>query len=585
MFDRAGCSKLAIAVAAGWMLVGQSGWAQPAASQPGMVMLQHADPVFREGLRRHAMLAGAGTRLHNSGMYRHVFGDTWKNAPQLAAARQSGRWYYVDRITGGMPFQSLDGIEDVAAELQADDNFLGFQVHEWGNSPIHDYERVQRLILEPGQPFDAEHFAPFEGRVQTPYFSGGDYAMYADVWRPIRDQADMEAYLERYFRKLVGRTRGQVLSVTGYGQLQHAALRLGAKHVMAEVGSQVPLTGLQIAFTRGAAREFGKPFGVYYEPWGGTPMGCYSALPFSTWFPQHPQMQEEMDGYHIGPQYGSSRSLQRRLLWYSWLAGAAFCAEEWGAESYFANWSDYPLTEYGRNVQELLQVTAAWPRPEPLVPAGLVLPPGTFGVDIRYVAGSAENLWRTVPPDACHQQLRSLSRELFQSSAAKGYREASNLTPAPWAAYFDVLSADATAELLAKYPLVVYLDPQQAATSPAAAAGRSLVYDVSPEAGTAIRQRIAAELPIQVDGLVATAQAFCGDRLLVGVFNNLGITKSVSGGEQAAAEATQTACLRGAVAQCQVILGHSWVSDIGPEQISLQVPAGEVVILSFPRGV
>lgn len=95
----------------------------------------------------------------------------------------------------------------------------------------------------------------------------------------------MNRYLEGYFRRLVDRTNGQVMAVNGYVQLYHTALRLGAKNVMAEIGNQVPLTALQIACVRGAARQYGKPFGVYYEPWGGKPFGCPCALGWSPWFP------------------------------------------------------------------------------------------------------------------------------------------------------------------------------------------------------------------------------------------------------------------------------------------------------------
>jgi len=46
--------------------------------------------------------------------------------------------------------------------------------------------------------------------------------------------------------------------------------------------------------------------------------------------------------FKIGDNLGSSPSLQRRLLFYSWLSGATYYAEEWGAENYFENWTITP---------------------------------------------------------------------------------------------------------------------------------------------------------------------------------------------------------------------------------------------------
>lgn len=547
-----------------------------------MTLLQHAHPTFRAGLARHGLLADSGTRLHNTGMVQHQFGEQWENSTELAEARQSGRPYYFDRLTGGMPFQSLAGIEPIAEALRNDDLFLGFQIHEWGNSPIHDYERIHKLILDPGQPLDAEHFSKFEGRTESPYFSGGDYSIYRDVFRTIKTQADMESYLASYFQALVARTRGQVLSVTGYGQLQHAAFKLGAKNVMSEIGQQVPLTPLQLAFARGAGREYGRPFGVYYEPWGGTPMGCYCATPFSTWFPNHPQIREQMDGYRIGPTYGSSRSLQRRLLWYSWLAGATYWAEEWGAENYFSNWDDYPLTEYGRIMEEFIQYNRRYPLPRPLVPVALVMPVDTFGVDIRFVAGQAEQIWRMVPPDLFHEQLRALASQVWQSGGLPGKSEGRNLTPSPWSNCFDVLSAEAQVELLESYELVVYFDEQQAAAS-SIADDRKLVFDARPETSRQLTQRLQQILPYHVSGQVGAAQATSGDRRLVGVFNNVGVDKSVARGETTDPAALQTVVIEGVCQGMSCLVGTTFIVEHSPTQVTLRIPAGELAVLSFPQ--
>ena len=547
-----------------------------------MVFLQHGEPRFRAGLLRHDLIDGAGFRLHNTGMTRHRFGEQWTGSPLLAEAKASGQFYYFDRLSGGMPFQSLDGLTAIANALKDDPKFLGFQVHEWGNSPMHDYERIHRLILDKGEPFDAEHFATYEGRVESPYFSGGDFSVYQDVFRELTSLSDVEQYLERYFRKLVGMTSGQVMSVTGFGQLYHAAFRMGAKNVMPEIGNQVPLSALQIAFARGAAREYGKPFGVYYEPWGGTPSGCVCALPFSPWFPGQTELKKKMDGYSIGPEFGSSRSLQRRLLYFCWLSGASFYGEEWGAENYFGNWEDYPLTEYGAIVREFDAINRRFSRLEPVVPAALVMPPNTFGVDVRYIAGFTDKLWRMAPADAFHSQLRVFAKHVFATQPARPGGDAHNLTPSPWIGSFDVLSADAPANVVSAYPLLIYFDAAHAAGS-TVPAERVFVFQGTQASAEECIARLGALLPYRVEGKAGCAHARSDGRYLLGVFNNFGITKSAENGETADPAASQDVVVSGPCGGVEVVVGGDYVMNSEADTIRLRVPAGQVVLLSFPE--
>jgi hypothetical protein len=551
-------------------------------SPKGMIFLQHHNTRFREGLAQHNLLDNTGYRLHNTGLKKHKFGDQWANSPELAVAKESGQFYYIDRISGGMPFQSLDGIEEIANKLKDDPHFLGFQVHEWGNSPIHDYHRINRLLLDKGLHLDQSHFSAFEGRTETPYFSAGDYSVYKKLYEPLHSLADIERYLERYFKQIIKRTAGQVMSVTGYAQLYHAAFRLGAKNVMPEIGNQVPLTALQIAFARGAARQYEKPFGVYYEPWGGSPFGGYCALDFSPWFPDTEQLQNVMYDFNVGQKYGSSRSLQRRLLFYSWLAGATYWGEEWGAENYFSNWRDYPLTEYGKIIKEFLAVSTRFSQPQPVVPAALIMPPGTFGVDIRYIAGKKNTLYQIAPPDSFHIQLSAFAADILAANQPKQKGgDAGNLTPSPWISSFDVLSAEASTELLQNYKFLVYFNKEQADKSPLSSECVQVFRGANGDSDNYI-QMLDKLLPYRVQGNVGTAHARSDGDYLLGIFNNLGITKTAAG-EVADPNAGQTATIQGHCENVRFLVGSEFAAQRKADSIELNIPAGEVVLLSFPK--
>lgn len=544
-----------------------------------MLFLHHADARFLHGLNLHGFPAEHGLRLLNTGFITTPFGQRWSGSPLLASARTSERPYYIDRITGGMPFQSLEGIEQIAKALKGDSRFLGFQVHEWDNSPFHDHRRIRELLVNQGKPFDEEHFAHYAGRTDPPYFSGGNYAIYRDLFQPLESMQDVRSYLETYFSQLVAMTAGQVMSVNGHGQFPHAALRLGAKNVMAEVGNQVSLTALQVACTRGAARQYGKPFGIYYETWGGSPFGCTCATDFSPWFATCEQFKAFHDMGEVGPRCGSSRSLQRRLLFFAWLSGAAWWSEEWGAENYFANWDDCPLTEYGWIVKQFADATAGLGPVTPIVPAAVILPPDAFGVDIACIAGSREKPFRFAQPDACHIGLRSIAPLLLAPQPIRPGEDAHNLTPSPWSGCFDVLSAEVPPSLLSHYAVAICFDAAQARQ---AARHHPHVCLGAQEEFQGCLPAIRDRLPFRVEGEVGCVQASTPDRLLIGLFNNLGITKT---GEQEVGtpEFSRLVTVEGSCSSLAAIWGSEHIRRTGSGSVTLELPPGEVTVLSFPR--
>lgn len=546
-----------------------------------MRFLHYADSRFLEGLQRYGFPLDHGLRFLNSGFYTTPFGRRWAGSAALSQARSAGRPFCIDRITGGMPFQSLEGIEPIAQSLLAEPDFLGFQAHEWDNSPIHDYRRIHKFFIEPGIPFDEEHFAQYVGRTSFPYFSGGDYAMYRDLFRPLESEADLADYLEAYFKKLAVLTGGQLLSVTGYGQFHHAALRWGARNIMAEIGNQVPLTAVQLACARGAAKQHRKPFGVYYETWGGSPFGCCCATCFSPWFADEEQLRAFHDMGSVGPQFGSSRSLHRRLLYFAWLSGAAWWSEEWGAENYFSDWERFPLTDYGRVTRQFVETTAGVGPVTPIVPGALVLPPEIWGVDVGYLAGTRDRLCNQVEASAFHARLRQFVRCVYAVQPPQPGGDAHNLTPSPWLGCFDVLSADAPPAILEKYAVTVYLDAAQMNRA-GQGGGRSFLYKGGDDPIAACLGAVAAALPFRVHGEGGCVQGQTADSILVGLFNNLGVSQ-VDGRERLDPACTRDMTVEGPCRGLSWICGADYLHRSDPNSVVVKLPPGAMAVLSFPR--
>ena len=548
-------------------------------TESGLVFLFHGDPQFLAGLQKHGLLRDYGLRLNNTGLDARPFGTKWSGSTQLAEARASGRPYYIDRITGGMPYQSLEGLEALADILKGDSSFLGFQVHEWGNSPIADYKRIRELFVDKGVAFNREHFAQYAGRIEPPYFGGGDFDTYGVLFRPLASLPAVDEYLRDYLATLIQRTRGQVVAVNGYIQGYHTAFELGTRHVMAEIGNQVPLTALQIACVRGAARQAGRPWGAYYEPWGGRPFGCPCATSFSPWFAHSGLKREEWTNLepNIKGTYGRSRALHRRLLWYAWLSGATWWAEEWGAENYFANWEDYPLTDYGRVTKEFLEATARLGRPEPLVPAAIVLPPGIRNIDLKFVGGKRSKLHDLVEPDAFHLRLRDFAVRVLGASLDAPDRESNNLTASPWIGCLDVLSANAARTVLDGYGLLLYFDAEQAANTPVDAT-RVHLYTGEPRNAEQAIAALRRLVPFHVQGQVGCTMARLGDRHIIGLSNNLGV-ENVNGVMKIDSSQSQRATLGGPLRKPRFLLGGEHCVGKAEDRLELTLPPGQLAIV------
>jgi hypothetical protein len=272
--------------------------------------------------------------------------------------------------------------------------------------------------------------------------------------------------------------------------------------------------------------------------------------------------------------------LQRRLLFFGWLGGASYWAEEWGAENVFTNWDDHPLTAYGRIMKDFVQVANEVGPITPTIPAALVLPPDTFGIDGNYVAGRTERLYNNIAePDRTHKLLRIFATQVYKTQQRRNGGDAHNLTPSPWIGSFDVLSGEAPPNLLSRYAVLVFLDAEQAKATEVQGP-KIHIFTGEPAETTRCLDAIGEALPFRVKGEVGCAQARSAKGRLVGVFNNLGVTKTDKS-ETLDPKATKAATVTGLCAGMSVVYGEEHIREASNESVKLELPAGAVAILFF----
>ena len=477
--------------AIGWAA---AGFAQPAAgrprppARPGFSFLHSYESSGRywKGIEKAGLLRPTnGVRLVHS-----PFGDedgrrfnavAAVGGPLHAILRDRRPWFVVDRVVGGAPYHTYDFDAALIAEYAKllGDRFLGGQVHEVLSNVHNDWGRFQAADAEKSaRPIDREAFkAYFDWSDQSRWLEYGTLDDYHGRTRPA-DARAFWAEAEHAARRQGARFGGRFSYAegTGRGELAWPAFyRFGAAACFVEVGPWASAqTQFSIASARGAARAAGRPWGVFYAPWG--PVGCTSWVEPSESSWRAPRASLDASGWPVGPDKGPSSAFQRRTFFHAYLSGAYTLHEEWGAEDNLSDIDSGVLSSYGKVTRDLLDFQDSNPDiGEPYTPIALV----------------AEAV---LPPNS--GAFAGVKAALFSASdfdEAQAGRPSANVAEAacyPGMALpevFDVVPGDAPAALLQGYAAVI-----PAAAADAAERLRGAIERLCPF-------RRASTMPLQVN--------------------------------------------------------------------------------------
>ena len=291
--------------------------------------------------------------------------------------RDLGCGFYIDRMQGGCFLESYPYDMTLVREYRdmLGENFFGFQMHEWTSNFRSDLNKIARNGCAAWTKEEITAAIMREYPFPHVFVEAASAEEYEAFGCPGSWQ-DFVRTSEALFSRRQEYTSGDLLPCDSCYLPYPIELRAGAKRLMPEIGAQTADTRIQVAYARGMAKARGIPFGTYYEPWGGIPFStcCYQEDGRNEWglssggdFPFEPK----------GPNGGSSRSMQRRMHLYSYMAGASFMAEEWGMCNTFRDWKDFELTPYGEIKKEFLRFVERYGDiGTPVVPAAVVLPKG-----------------------------------------------------------------------------------------------------------------------------------------------------------------------------------------------------------------
>ncbi len=250
----------------------------------------------------------------------------------------------------------------------------------------------------------------------------------------------MRDYFQSRQRDLLGR----VISVTGHSHYEAYAGEWGARCIGLEVGENIAFTQSKLAFTRGASRQWQKPWSVQVSPWFSG--ACTTSGP----------LRNEGGGVR-GLDAGHSLSFYERMWLHGWFAGTAMVTPENSIASFFEKpAAPWMLTSHGRKAVEVFDFMRHHDRGVPYMPVAIVL---------DHLAGYnayMDKPWGILEPTAGDREVRDLfDFQLFPGSdhihtnPFPNNPEFSYLRPTPFGEMFDVLLTSVPPGILASYPVII----------------------------------------------------------------------------------------------------------------------------------
>jgi hypothetical protein len=294
----------------------------------------------------------------------------------------------------------------------------------------------------------------------------GPYNGYSHV--PI-NRADAYTMMRGWFlKKLIHDKQtfnptGWLQSMSGHFLYQHYGARWGGNlvdEVGSEIGENIRNTNIHIAFTRGAARQYQKSWGIQFSPWYGSSILDYTT-PNPIWAYDNTVYSD--------PNGGHSLELFKRSYYTLFMAGANVQHMEATSVNWFngrtqdANGclSLSPLGTIGKEFYDFAHAFSNG-RGVPYAPIAIVLDTlhgvnqeNTWDQDGNY--SLKETIWKWFDPEPSDLMTSALFNVIFPHSFEYTTTEETGFSVnAPYGDVFDVLTEDASQQVLQSYP-VIYL--------------------------------------------------------------------------------------------------------------------------------
>ena len=447
---------------------------------------------------------------------------------------------------------------------------------------------------------------------------GGGRTVEAGYPSPPSERADCLPVIEAFLhRQYIRGADHPWASMNGHFPWHHYAAEFGFDQIGSEIGESINNYQWHIALTRGAARQYTRPWFIDFSAWHGPSITDYS--------------ESRIWGEQSGPDHGHSLSLFERALYMSYMSGAGqITAEAGGALSFLTTIDEndlYRLSPYGDICKRFRDFTLAHPDVGiPVTPFGIVL-------DFYHGAYSGLGKKRLAFDHFDYTAGDNMTWDLVNLIWPGGWQvmgknEVGTMVNGPVGDTVDILLQNASQRVLNSYPCLVmsgdvhlsadeaaryssyvrqggtlilntnYLGyfPEYAKILPTSSTpteltdgkGRVIVYGTDfqlEQLGPILQSELARHLPVKVSAGVEYLVNVKPGSLYVTLINNNGVTKAPKAKPvvDASKVVTVTVSYQGksVVGSVRNVLHQQTLATQDGAGISLTIPPGQVEIIEF----
>jgi hypothetical protein len=433
---------------------------------------------------------------------------------------------------------------------------------------------------------------------------------------PPTNRAECLTVIELFLkRQYVAGAEHPWASMNGHFPWHHYAGEFGFDQLGSEIGENINSYQWHVALTRGAARQYAKPWFMDFSAWHGPSITDYSA--------------GKIWGENSGPAHGHSMSLFERALFMCYVAGAGQITAEAGGAIAFLTTSDelgrYRLSPYGEVCQRLRQFTLAHPD------VGIPLTPFAVVLDYHHGAypgfGKRRAFWH-FDYNAGDNMTWDLINLVWPGGwEVMGKAETGSMVNGPHGDTFDILLQNAPQKVLNSYPcLILSGDLRLSATEVGRytnyvrqggtlilntaylrdfpnyrklskdsirydqtdGKGRVIIYGPdfqTQQLASIINENLETDLPVKVSPGVEYLVNSKPGSVYVTLINNHGVTKEPR--QQPVFDSSKAATVTvwyqgpGRVRSVREIKNHQACASGKGDAVTITIPAGEVAILEF----
>lgn len=516
--------------------------------------------------------------------------------------------FYVDRIAGGVTYYEYAFDRDLIREYEdlLGDWFLGFQLHESASNRNNDWNNLKRYMQGETGPFDLETLRKnsIRPKAKTPEgmvlhgFAQGTPEEYAPLKRA-ETVTEYISEIETMFKKYLNKTDNHILPCDSYFLFSRMQDKLGMRTFMPEVGCQIAQMRIAVALARGTATAANKTWGTYYETWMESTdhkysMPCFNKEPGNEWYLTQETHSDDFTSY--GEVGGSSRHLQKRIYYHTLMSGADYMAEEWGLNCSYADMNTFELSPYGFAKKEFIDFTQDMRSVKATIPFAIVLPTTYECVEITdpfmpysFAQHRDTYMYRNMSESEklIVNHAEDVLKFIYGRNEDKIYgTEGHTLTNSRFGDLFDIIYADASDEVFAKYDALI--DASHDGSFAEAKKGTSLKIFASNDfdkLAHEINEAASALLPCVADNLHWILSTDGEDRRFVTVFNNEGNNRNLTTGDDLISEAAADVTLSFKAACTPKCIKHGTeavtLTKVDDTTYTLHLPPAGFAILEY----